>query len=97
MWKNKCFAKRIACPAFGAFLLSLLFFAGTSLGATKSDVAAEARQFLDTYNPLYQGLYTVALEAAWKSSTDVTPEHTGSVSARNKRRRSSCLHFSAVT
>jgi len=67
----------MAYPAFGAFLLSLLFFADTSVAATKSDVAAEARQFLDTYNLLYQGLYTVALEAAWKSSTDVTPEHTG--------------------
>ena len=40
-------------------------------------VATEAAQFLDLYNRLYQSLYTVAQEAAWKSSTDVSPEHTG--------------------
>jgi peptidyl-dipeptidase A len=58
-------------------LLSAFLLADQCLAASKSTVAAEASQFLDLYNRLYQGLYTVAQEAAWKSSTDVTPEHTG--------------------
>src|SRR4051812_44075453 len=58
-------------------VLSSLLLADISLAASKTAVTAEAAQFLDLYNRLYQGLYTVAQEAAWKSSTDVSPEHTG--------------------
>lgn len=38
---------------------------------------AEAQAFLEAYNALYQRLHTVAQEAAWAASTDVTPENTG--------------------
>ncbi len=40
-------------------------------------VAAEAKRFLEFYNGIYQRLYTVAQEASWLASTDVTPENTG--------------------
>jgi peptidyl-dipeptidase A len=43
----------------------------------ESSVTTDAAQFLDAYNPIYQRLYTVANEADWKASTDVTDEHTG--------------------
>jgi peptidyl-dipeptidase A len=59
---------------------SLLLGASSSRGADKpasQPAAAAAREFLEMYNRLYQGLYTVASEAEWKASTDVTPEHTG--------------------
>jgi len=46
-------------------------------GAARSQVAADASQFLEAYNRLYQSLYTVAQEAEWQASTDVTDEHTG--------------------
>lgn len=53
--------------------------AGPDCGAAaaESSAAVEAKRFLEIYNPLYQRLYTVAQEANWKASTDVTPEHTG--------------------
>ena len=35
------------------------------------------KEFITWYNSLYQSLYTVTQEAEWKSSTDVTEEHTG--------------------
>ncbi len=44
---------------------------------TNAPIALSSAQFLDLYNQLYQRLYTVAQEAAWKASTDVTDEHTG--------------------
>ena len=44
---------------------------------TNAPVALTAAQFLDLYNDLYQRLYAVSQEAAWKASTDVTDEHTG--------------------
>lgn len=40
-------------------------------------VPTEAKLFLEYYNGIYQRLYTVAQEAAWTASTDVTPENTG--------------------
>jgi len=49
----------------------------TATGASKSELQRDARSFLEAYNRLYQTLYTVSTEATWKSSTDVTPEHTG--------------------
>jgi peptidyl-dipeptidase A len=61
----------------GFLMLTLLLLAGPAQAAAKKNVAGEAAEFLELYNRLYQGLYTVAQEAAWKASTDVTPEHTG--------------------
>src|SRR3954453_2722195 len=59
-------------------LVSMVVLAAvTAFAAGKPDTATEAAQFLELYNRLYQSLYTVAQEAAWKSSTDVSPEHTG--------------------
>ena len=45
--------------------------------AATAAVRAQAREFLEMYNRVGQRLSTVSQEAAWKSSTDVTPEHTG--------------------
>ena len=52
------------------------WFAGSSLVAAEPTVADPARIFLETYNQLYQRLYTVSQEAQWKALTDVTDEHT---------------------
>lgn len=41
------------------------------------NAAADAKTFLETYNRIYQSLYTVANEAQWLALTDVTDEHTG--------------------
>ena len=58
------------------FAAAVVFqIAGTTVA--KPSAAQEAAQFLDTYNQLYQQLYTVEQEAIWKASTDVMPEHTG--------------------
>jgi peptidyl-dipeptidase A len=40
-------------------------------------IQSRADAFLEGYNQVYQGLYTVASRATWTSMTDVTPEHTG--------------------
>lgn len=52
------------------FVVRALFAADTRL-------AEEARTFLDSYNQIYQRLYTVSQEAQWKALTDVKDEHTG--------------------
>ena len=44
---------------------------------TGTTIQARAQEFLNMYNRVGQRLSTVSQEAAWKSSTDVTPEHTG--------------------
>ncbi len=63
---------------FPKFALVLcLQVAGTSTTSAASTTAEEAKVFLDTYNRLYQPLYTIAQEANWKASTDVSDEHTG--------------------
>ena len=38
---------------------------------------SDTEEFLAMYNRLDQRLYTVAAEASWKASTDVSEEHTG--------------------
>lgn len=43
----------------------------------KAATAADTNTFLETYNRIYQSLYTVASDAAWVAATDVTEEHTG--------------------
>jgi oligoendopeptidase F len=62
---------------------SLIVLFGTSwanaapASTTDEQLARDAAQFLEMYNRVYQGLYTVAQEANWKARTDVTSEHTG--------------------
>jgi peptidyl-dipeptidase A len=63
--------------AVSVFSLRILLLSAPAYAASATDTATEAAQFLDVYNRVFQGLYTVAQEASWKSSTDVTPEHTG--------------------
>ncbi|MCW5982419.1 MAG: M2 family metallopeptidase [Bryobacteraceae bacterium] len=42
-----------------------------------SPASPSARNFLDMYNEVDRGLYTVAAEANWKAATDVSEQHTG--------------------
>ena len=59
-----------------AFIMPLIF----SLAATSQelpDPQRKAIEFLTMYNTVYQKLYTVANNAEWKASTDVTEQHTG--------------------
>ena len=57
-------------------LLTTLWTAG-AFAAGEDSLQRRADAFLEGYNGIYQGLYTVAAEATWLSMTDVTPEHTG--------------------
>ncbi len=49
----------------------------TLLSQSKSSVKQEAKEFIGMYNTIYQKLFTVAQNAEWNSSTDVTDQHTG--------------------
>ena len=62
-----------------AIFLFTLFLLGCSQTAPerKPEAASGAQEFLRMYNELDQRLSTVAAEANWKASTDVTAEHTG--------------------
>lgn len=62
-----------ATTTLTSFVLMLLF----SVSSFATDIKADARQFLETYNLTYQRLYTVTSEAQWLALTDVTEEHTG--------------------
>ena len=56
----------------------LLFLLFCSLpAAAQQSAQGEADDFLKFYYSVYQRLYTVDSEAQWKSSTDVSDEHTG--------------------
>lgn len=55
----------------------LIFFLVALLCGCGRSPSTDARRFLDNYNNLAQKLSTVAGEAEWKASTDVTDEHTG--------------------
>lgn len=60
------------------FLLALVSeVQGQKQASQKRDVRAEASEFLDMYNRVYQPMYAISSEAEWKASTDVTSEHTG--------------------
>jgi peptidyl-dipeptidase A len=50
----------------------------------EGDRRREAEEFLTLYNSLYTGLMTVANEAQWQATTDVTPEHDGARVAANR-------------
>ena len=54
-----------------------LLVPGLAWGAGKASHQARAEAFLDLYNSLLVGLYTVVDECAWDARTDVTPEHDG--------------------
>lgn len=61
----------------GSLLAAVINTLVLTASAADPKVAADARQFLDVYNRIYQRLYTVSQEAQWLAGTDVTPEHTG--------------------
>ena len=72
----------------GVLLLPLVLLPGCTSNVApppSSEHAAQAtttdhslaREFLKTYNDLDQRIETVASEANWKASTDVTDQHTG--------------------
>jgi peptidyl-dipeptidase A len=44
---------------------------------TTETAVRDGKEFIKSYNDLYQIMYTVDSEANWKASTDVTEEHTG--------------------
>ncbi|HAH06482.1 MAG TPA: peptidase [Elusimicrobia bacterium] len=52
--------------------------------AAPTPIQKDAESFVNAYAGYYQGLYTVAQEASWAASTDVTPEHDGMRIAANK-------------
>lgn len=62
----------------------LLAAAAPAFAAVDPALQKEARLFVETYSGIYQGVYTAAQEAAWKASTDVTPEHEGMRTAANQ-------------
>ena len=66
---------RLSPIIFTALIICISFTWGQQ--SPVSSVADEARDFLAMYNTMYQKLYTVAGEAEWKSSTDVSEQHTG--------------------
>ncbi len=52
--------------------------------ALATEIQDEASRFLDLYNSLYVGQSTVASEAAWRASTDVSPGTEGERTAANQ-------------
>ena len=65
--------KQFAIVPFTLFLLGC----SQTKPERKPEAASGAQEFLRVYNELDQRLSTVAAEANWKASTDVTEEHTG--------------------
>ena len=58
------------------FVPTIPFAVGCQLASAK-DIRAEVREFLDMYDRIGRRLYTVASDANWKASTNVTDENTG--------------------
>jgi len=65
-----------------ALLVALGLQAGPGRKANPQE--REARAFLEVTSGLEQPLHTVANQAAWTASTDVTPEHTAARTAAEK-------------
>ncbi|HEX7596638.1 MAG TPA: M2 family metallopeptidase, partial [Polyangia bacterium] len=63
---------------------ALSLAAAEKSGRKPSAAEKEARAFLETVTGLVQPLTTVANQAAWVSSTDVSPEHTAARTAAEK-------------
>jgi len=57
--------------------IALPHLTASCFAESESDPVAATKSFLETYNRIYQSLYTVANEAQWLALTDVTDEHTG--------------------
>ena len=57
-----------------AIALSCLLAGCTSMGSPSSP---SVREFLDMYNEVDKGLYTIAGEANWRAATDVNEQHIG--------------------
>jgi peptidyl-dipeptidase A len=57
--------------------LGVMVVAAAALGRPQKSVQEDAKEFLAMYSTLYRSLFTVAQNAEWKSSTDVTEQHTG--------------------
>ena len=73
----------LASSALAATLLAALgLHAGSSRKATPQE--REARAFLEVASGLIQPLQTVANQAAWTATTDVTPEHTAARTAADR-------------
>ncbi len=67
---------------FLIFALPSLMFGFVAFGLNTLQSKDEMRkkevmQFLEMYNKIYPKLYSISAEANWKSSTDVSEEHTG--------------------
>lgn len=80
---------RSSLPRFAFALAALLAVAplvrsATPAPAEPSPIQQRADQFLTLVNASYQALYTVASEAQWAASTDVTPAHDAASEAANK-------------
>ncbi len=65
--------------------LAALIIAGNP-AACRADESHEDRagEFLELYNSLFRGLFTVMEEASWNARVDVTPEHDGARIASGK-------------
>ncbi len=66
-----------------AFVLALPL-ASCAPPPTPPPVGEDASRFLETFSSIYRGVYTVAANAQWLASTDVTPEHDGARVAAGK-------------
>ncbi len=62
---------------FSIFFFVVFVTFGIAQQKKSSPIAQETKEFLTMYNSLYQKLTTVAGNAQWSSSTDVSEEHTG--------------------
>lgn len=67
----------LACGCYSAKAAAGGHPQAAAQGDRAEDLNLRVNDFLEMYNRIGQRLSTVAGEAAWKSSTDVKPEHTG--------------------
>ncbi len=69
--------KTLLKPILAVAAVALSCLTVNCFAKPEANTAADAKTFLETYNRIYQSLYTVANDAAWSALTDVTDEHTG--------------------
>ncbi len=69
--------KTLPKPILSAVAVASTWLAADCCAKPAPNAACEAKFFLETYNCLYQSLYTVANEAQWRALVDVNDEHTG--------------------
>ncbi len=58
-------------------IASILLIAASVCSQTQTTLKHDAQEFLAAYNALFRQVGTVADNADWTASTDVTPDHTG--------------------